>query len=72
MQDFHTTVLFDISRTADKEIRYRRRERGWRGEREGGREGREGWRRWWRGGGVLKLQKDTYTGEITGEFSRGK
>lgn len=22
--------------------------------------------------GVLKLQKDTYTGEITGEFSRGK
>lgn len=55
MQDFHTTVLFDISRTADKEIRYRRRE--WS---EGG------------GGGVLKLQKDTYTGEITGEFSRGK
>lgn len=36
MQDFHTTVLFDISRTADKEIRYRRRER----VRKGGREGR--------------------------------
>lgn len=70
MQDFHTTVLFDISRTADKEIRYRRRERGWRGESEGGGDGGEGWRR--RGGGVLKLQKDTYTGEITGEFSRGK
>ncbi len=33
MQDFHTTVLFDISRTADKEIRYRRRERR---EAEGG------------------------------------
>lgn len=70
MQDFHTTVLFDISRTADKEIRYRRRERG---EREGGEDGGEG--EGWRmeeGGGVLKLQKDTYTGEITGEFSRGK
>lgn len=68
MQDFHTTVLFDISRTADKEIRYRRR-----GERREG--GRGGWRRRRRmeeGGGVLKLQKDTYTGEITGEFSRGK
>lgn len=69
MQDFHTTVLFDISRTADKEIRYRRRERG---EREGGRGGWRRRRRMEEGGGVLKLQKDTYTGEITGEFSRGK
>lgn len=24
------------------------------------------------GGGVLKLQRDTYTGEITGEFSTKK
>ena len=48
------------------------REDGEERGREGAREGREGWRRWWRGGGVLKLQKDTYTGEITGEFSRGK
>lgn len=61
MQDFHTTVLFDISCTADKEIRYRRREKM---ERRGEEE--------WGGGSVLKLQKDTYTGEITGEFSRGK
>ena len=60
MQDFHTTVLFDISCTADEEIRYQERR-----ERSGGVGG---------GGvvGVLKLQKDTYTGEITGEFSRGK
>lgn len=48
MQDFHTTVLFDISRTADKEIRYRRRERVRKGGREGRMEEKEkdgGWRR---------------------------
>lgn len=56
MQDFHTTVLFDMSCTADKEIRYRKRECMERREEVG----------------VLKLQKDAYTGEITGEFSRGK
>lgn len=53
MPYFHTAVLFDISCTADKEIRYRK----------GGQKEMVG---------VLKLQKDTYTGEITGEFSRGK
>lgn len=41
-------------------------------ERRGGRGGWRRRRRMEEGGGVLKLQKDTYTGEITGEFSRGK
>lgn len=34
MQDFHTAVLFDMNCTADKEIRYRKRE--WMERREGG------------------------------------
>lgn len=57
-QGFHAAVIFDISCAADKEIKYRR-ERGREGERSDG-------------GGVLKLQKDTHTREITGEFSGGK